>query len=90
MARDRYWLPWEDEYTVVRTPHDAIGFLPAGNVVAIDRTNGLITCRVNDGRGRDAVEYLACRVAERSGRTPDEAAEAIYRLIGWLCGGGGE
>lgn len=38
-----------------------------------------------DDEGNDAVRYLACKVAENSAYTADQAAEKLYRLIGWLC-----
>lgn len=35
--------------------------------------------------GREAVDLLASRVSDVSGRTKAQAAEALYRLIGYMC-----
>lgn len=38
-----------------------------------------------DVTGKQAIDYLATRVAAETSHTKAEAAEAIYRLLGWLC-----
>lgn len=42
-------------------------------------------CEIDDV-GRRAVDLLASRVSENGRRTKAQAAEALYRTIGYLCG----